>query len=71
MRLHVSAQEGGDQDPVTFVWSPDVPRFEDELGKYNWETLDAIDYTLTLLEEYNIKAIIVPHNADMLGGPGG
>jgi len=43
-----------------------VPNFEDTVGKYNTDVLEALDNTLALLKTANIKAIISPHDANQL-----
>lgn len=45
-----------------------IPQLETTVGQYDTTVLKALDDTLKLLHENNIKAIISPHNANALGG---
>ncbi|KAL7626437.1 hypothetical protein AAE478_003209 [Parahypoxylon ruwenzoriense] len=45
-----------------------VPQLETTLGKYNDETLDAVDKVVDKLARKGIKAIISPHDANSLPG---
>jgi len=48
-----------------------VPNFEDNIGSYNYETLAALDNVLVKLHKNGIKALIAPHDANMLNGANG
>lgn len=43
-----------------------MPNYEDKIGTYNTGTLDAIDSVLKQLHTAGIKAIISPHDANLL-----
>jgi len=43
-----------------------LPNYETEIGTYNTITLDAIDSVLWQLHAVGIKAIISPHDANLL-----
>lgn len=43
-----------------------VPNYETTIGEYNTATLDALDTVLAKLHAANIKAIISPHDANLL-----
>ena len=43
-----------------------LPQYETTIGDYNTEVLDAIDEVLSQLHNAGIKAIISPHDANLL-----
>lgn len=43
-----------------------VPNYETVIGEYNTTTLDTLDTVLAKLHKANIKAIISPHDANLL-----
>jgi mannan endo-1,4-beta-mannosidase len=71
IRLWVSQQPGGGSCVKGSISKNSAPNFEEAIGTYNWETLDLLDQTLVYLEEKGIKALISPHDANLLNGPNG
>lgn len=71
MRLWVSNQPGGGACVKGSVIQFGANHFEETIGQYEWQTLDLLDQTLVYLEEFGIKAIISPHDANLLNGPNG
>lgn len=71
IRLWVSQQPGGESCVKGSISRNSAPNFEEAIGKYNWKTLDLLDQTLVYLEEKGIKALISPHDANLLNGPNG
>lgn len=45
-----------------------VPPLESAIGKYNDETLDALDKVMAKLSDHGIKSLISPHDANSLLG---
>ena len=48
--------------------SNDIPSFEDQVGEYNWETLDALDSVIDKIAKAGMKVIISPHDSNSLLG---
>lgn len=71
IRLWVSKQPGGGSCVKGSVSKTGCPDFEETVGEYNWETLDLLDQTLVYLADNGIKALISPHDANLLNGPNG
>jgi hypothetical protein len=45
--------------------------FEDTIGDYNYYTLDLLDATIVKIAKNGMKALISPHNANLLSTDGG
>lgn len=48
-----------------------LPELEEQIGQFNNATLDAVDKTIALLWQNNIKVILSPHNGNLIYGIGG
>lgn len=66
VRVWVNAQTKGCQKGSQITVT--VPPLESTIGKYNDETLDTLDKTITKLSSHGIKALISPHDANSLLG---
>lgn len=71
IRVWVNAQPGGRACTKGSISVSYVPDFETTLGKYNYETLDLLDKTLVAIGKYGMKALISPHDGNLLHGPNG
>lgn len=71
IRLWVSNQPGGGACVKGSLSQTGCPHFEETIGEYNYETLDLLDQTLVYLQDNGMKAIISPHDANLLNGPNG
>ena len=71
LRLWVSNQPGGGACVKGSLSEMGCDHFEETIGQYEWRTLDLLDQTLVYLEENGMKAIISPHDANLLNGPNG
>lgn len=71
IRVWVNAHPGNNACTKGSRLVKQVPDFEETIGKYNWETLDVLDKTLTLVAKYGMKALISPHDANALHGANG
>lgn len=65
-RVWVNAQNPGCQKGSRIAVT--VPPLESTIGKYNDETLDALDKVIVKLSNKGIKALISPHDANSLLG---
>ena len=66
VRVWVNRQSKGCQKGSNL--SNDVPSFEDQLGEYNWETLDQLDKVIDKIAKAGMKVIISPHDSNSLIG---
>lgn len=71
IRLWVSNQPGGNSCVKGSISVSKVPELETVLGKYNVETLDLLDKTLTFIQSLGMKALISPHDGNKLNGANG
>jgi mannan endo-1,4-beta-mannosidase len=71
VRVWVNAQPGGGACVKGSISVSYVPDFETTLGRYNYQTLDLLDKTLVKIGSYGMKALISPHDGNMLQGPNG
>ncbi|KAI0379660.1 glycoside hydrolase family 5 protein [Hypomontagnella monticulosa] len=68
VRVWVNQQSGGGHCEKGSKLSVSVPPLETTLGKFNNQTLDAVDKVVNKLSKKGIKAIISPHDANSLLG---
>lgn len=68
VRVWVNQQAGGGHCEKGSKLSVSVPPLETTLGKFNNQTLDAVDKVVDKLSKKGIKAIISPHDANSLLG---
>lgn len=67
VRVWVNSQPGSGCQKGSWMANA-VPQLENQLGKYNIATLDALDKVLFKLQKAGLKAIISPHDANKLCG---
>ncbi|RKU49363.1 hypothetical protein DL546_001301 [Coniochaeta pulveracea] len=70
LRLWVNAQKSGACDKQSKIVNS-VPALETTIGRYNNATLDALDKVLVKMAAKGIKALISPHDANMICGANG
>ncbi|KAI0138633.1 glycoside hydrolase family 5 protein [Hypoxylon sp. NC0597] len=68
VRVWVNQQFGGGHCEKGSKLQNSVPQLETTLGKFNDQTLDAVDKVVNKLAQKGIKAIISPHDANSLLG---
>ncbi|OTA60675.1 glycoside hydrolase family 5 protein [Hypoxylon sp. EC38] len=68
VRVWVNQQSGGGHCEKGSKLQNSVPQLETTLGKFNDQTLDAVDKVVNKLAQKGIKAIISPHDANSLLG---
>ena len=71
IRVWINAQPGGGACVKGSISVSYVPRLETTLGRYNYETLDLLDKTLVKIGSFGMKALISPHDGNLLQGPNG
>jgi mannan endo-1,4-beta-mannosidase len=71
VRVWVNAQPGGNTCEKGSYIAKSIPALEDTIGQYNAATLDALDSVLVKLAAKGIKALISPHDANMICGSNG
>ncbi|KAJ6784330.1 hypothetical protein PWT90_07250 [Aphanocladium album] len=71
IRVWVNAQAGGRACAKGSISATYAPEFETTLGQYNWQTVDLLDKTLVAIGKYGMKALISPHDGNLLHGPNG
>lgn len=71
IRVWVNAQAGSRACVKGSISATYVPEFETTLGKYNWETVDLLDKTLVAIGKHGMKALVSPHDGNLLHGPNG
>lgn len=71
VRVWVNSQPGGHTCEKGSYIANSVPALEDTIGQYNKATLDALDSVLVKLAAKGIKALISPHDANMICGANG
>ncbi|KAI0181199.1 glycoside hydrolase family 5 protein [Hypoxylon sp. FL1284] len=68
VRVWVNGQAGNGHCEKGSKLSVQLPQLETTLGKFNDQTLDAVDKVVNKLSQKGIKAIISPHDANSLLG---
>lgn len=71
VRVWVNAQAGGRSCAKGSISVSYAPEFETTLGQYNWQTVDLLDKTLVAIGRHGMKALISPHDGNLLHGPNG